>query len=720
MRGQEQGGHNELSGTVHGPALQAGTVYGGIHVQAAPQAPLPCTPWQLPPTGRITDRTAELGLLERRRLRSGRAGHRTLVAVSGLGGVGKTALALAWLHTLRTSCPDGQLYADLGAQAPDGPADPAEVIGRFVRALGVPAAQVPATLAEGAALYRSLTAGLRLTVLLDDAVSAAQVRPLLPGGQSVTAVTSRWRMPGLTVDGCHTVQLEPLGLDAGVELLAETLADGRVDAQPEQARALVELCAGLPLAVRVAGARLAARPRRGITTMVRALAEEHDRLEELAIEGDHNVRATLDLTYQELPPGAARLYRLLGLHPGTEFGDAVAVAVLARAGEDEAATRARALALLDLLHEANLLTDADEDRHRFHDLVRLHAARKAALDEPSRERTAGLRRIADHYLATATRAEEAVDPQHRTMARDHGPGPVVTEDFGEGPEAALDWQERELPNLMAVIRQGRTHFPTVSWQLADALWPLFLRRKFYEQWHTAHKEGLAAAEDLGDTAAQCRMLTSGGVGELGRGHHERALEMFERAARQFQADGNALGHARTLNYRGLAHQRIGRLDEATRYFTRAARELPECGDVRAGGLARLNLADVALARHQDREAADQAAAAHATLSASGDTYNAARAAILLGRAHLGLGETAPAERHLTTALSSLRAMAAAYETARALHALGELAEHRHDTALARERYGEALALYGTAGRADSADAYRARARLDRLSAPTDE
>ncbi|MVO86348.1 regulator [Streptomyces sp. p1417] len=716
-----------MSGTVYGPAVQAHTVYGGVHVRA--QEPAPRRPWQLPASAPITNRSAELDVLEERRLRAGQGGHHTLVSLSGLGGVGKTALALAWLHRLRADFPDGQLYADLGAQSPAGPTDPAEVVGRFLRALGVAAAQVPAAFAERGTLYRSLTAGLKLVVLLDDAASAAQVRPLLPGGAGVTAVTSRWRLPGLTVDGCHLVQLEPLGVEDGVELLAATLADGRVDAQPEQARALVTLCAGLPLAVRVAGARLAARPRRGITTMVRALAKEHERLEGLAIEGDHNVRAALDQTYQELPEGAARLYRLLGLHPGTEFGDAVAIAVLARPGPGDAASApapaaespaaADALASLDLLHDANLLTDTDEDRHRLHDLVRLHAAAKAAQDEPPRERAAALRRIADHYLATATAAEYAVDPQHRTMARDYGPGPVLTDELGTGPEAALDWQERELPTLMAVVRLARGAFPEVAWQLADALWPLFLRRKFYEEWRTAHQEGLAAAEELRDTAAQCRMLTSGGVGVLGLGEHTRALEMFERAARQFQADGDALGHARTLNYRGLALQRLGRLDEATRCFRLAARELPGVGDVRAGGLARLNLADVALALGRPDEAVVHATAAHTTLLGAGDTYNAARADILLGRAHLARGAADLAEGRLTAALTVLRAMSAAYETARALHALAELAEHRGLPGPARAAYLEALTSYDTAGRAASPDARSARARFEALSATPD-
>ncbi|MFD9070637.1 tetratricopeptide repeat protein, partial [Streptomyces lasiicapitis] len=325
--------------------------------------------------------------------------------------------------------------------------------------------------------------------------------------------------------------------------------------------------------------------------------------------------------------------------------------------------------------------------------------------------------IAHQFPAPAPGPWRFVAPPPPTWARDPGAGPVLTEDFGEGTEAALDWQERELPNLMAVIRRARTAFPTVGWQLADALWPLFLRRKFYEEWRAAHQEGLAAAEDLGDTAAQCRMLTSGGVGELGMGCHERALEMFERAARQFRADGNALGHARTLNYRGLAHQRLGRLDEAARYFTRAAEALPGVGDVRAGGLGRLNLADVALARSRPTEAARHAAAAHSTLRAANDTYNAARAAVLLGRAHLARGEPDLAEAELTPALIALRAMSAAYETARALHALAELAEHRGTPAPARALYGEALTLYAEAGRATSPDARAAETRLNALATP---
>ncbi|MEH0634317.1 NB-ARC domain-containing protein [Streptomyces bottropensis] len=729
-RGQGPDSHNELGGVVHGPSVQAAVVYGGVQVRTvAPAAPRPpaTVPWQLPPAVPLTARTAEIERLEHHRASSSRRGHPVLAAVSGLGGVGKTALALSWLHGLRADFPDGQLYADLGAQSPSGPADPAEVLSGFLRGLGVPPRQVPHGLEERAALYRSLTAERALVVLLDDADTAAQVRPLLPGGRTLTLVTGRRRMSGLALEGCYQLQLEPLAPQAAVELLAATLADDRVATQSDDARALVALCAGLPLAVRVAGARLAARPGRRIGAMVRALAAERGRLDGLAIEGDRGVRAALDLSYRGLPETAARLYRLLGVHPGREFEGTVAAAVLAGVptadrtesgdasgppGGGSAARHSGAEHALENLYDAHLLIDAGEDRYRFHDLVRLHAVEKAAQDESEAARAAAFRRVADHYLATATRAERAVEPYHPLRARSYGPGPVVEGDPGPGPRAALDWLERELPQLMAVLRRARAAgAPETCWQLADALGPLFIRRKHYDEWLAAYEEGLAAAREVGDTEAVCRMLTSGGQGELGCGRHGRALEMFEEASRLFASLGDPLGHARTLNYAGLAHQRLGQLDEAAALFARAAVELPRHGDERAGGLARLNAADVDLALGRPRQAAEGAAAARAVLLDADDPYNAARAATLLGRSALSRGEHEEAERLLSGALADLGAVGADSETARALHALGAVAEGRGQRALARDRYERALALAVAANQPGQADELRERLRL---------
>ncbi|WEH17403.1 tetratricopeptide repeat protein [Streptomyces sp. VNUA24] len=710
--------------------MQAAVVYGDVRIRTGDgTAPRPraAVPWQLPPVVALTARTAEVERLDLHRASASRRGHPTLVAVSGLGGVGKTALALSWLHGLRPHFPDGQLHADLAAQSSSGPADPAEVLGGFLRALGVPSRQVPHGREERAALYRSLTAERALVVLLDDAATAAQVRPLLPGGRNVTLVTSRRRMPGLTLEGCHRLHLEPLAPHAAVELLAATLADDRVATQADDARALVGLCAGLPLAVRVAGARLAARPGRRIETMVRALAAEQGRLDALAIEGDLGVRAALDLSYRGLPEAAARLYRLLAVHPGREFESTVAAALLARgpatggpehgdtAGPpgDGAAPRDRdAVHALEHLYDANLLVDVGEDRYRFHDLVRLHAVEKAAQDESETERAAAFRRVADHYLATATRAERAVEPYHPLRERSYGPGPVVEAALGPGPRAALDWLERELPQVMAVLRRARqAGAPDTCWQLADALGPLFVRRKHYDEWLAAYEEGLAAAREVGDTRAVCRMLTSGGQGELGRGGYGRALAMFEEASGLFASLGDPLGHARTLNYRGLAHQRLGQPGEAAALFARAALELPRCGDARAGGLARLNVADIDLALGRPQRAADGAAEARAVLLAADDPYNAARAATLLGRSVLLLGEPDEAERLLSGAVADLGAVGADSETARALHALGVVAEGRGQRALARDRYERALALAVAANQPAQADELHERLRL---------
>ncbi|MDX3640049.1 ATP-binding protein [Streptomyces sp. MB09-02B] len=701
--------------------MQAAVVYGGVQVHtgdAVAARPRTAVPWQLPPAVPLTARTAEVERLEHHRVSVSRRGHPVLAAVSGLGGVGKTALTLSWLHGLRPDFPDGQLYTDLGAQSPSGPADPAEVLSGFLRGLGVPPRQVPHEPDERAALYRSLTAERALVVLLDDAATAAQVRPLLPGGRNLTVVTSRRRMSGLALEGCHQLQLEPLAPEAALELLAATLADDRVATQTDDARALVRLCAGLPLAVRVAGARLAARPGRRIGTMVRALAAERGRLDGLAIEGDHGVRAALDLSYRGLPETSARLYRLLGVHPGREFQSAVATAVLARGpadggpGPGSAAGPPGAERALENLYDANLLIDAGEDRYRFHDLVRLHAAEKAAQDESEAERAAAFRRLADHYLATATRAEKAVEPYHPLRERSYGLGPVVEGDPGPGPRAALDWLERELPQLMAVIRRARAAGAAEAcWQLADAMGPLFVRRKHYDEWLAAYGEGLVAAREVGDTQAACRMLTSGGQGALGSGGHGRALEMFEEAAGLFASIGDMLGHARTLNYRGLALQRLGQLDEAAVLFARAAVELPRHGDERAGGLARLNAADVDLDLGRPERAAEAAAAARETLLAVDDPYNAARAATLLGRSALLRGGLDEAERLLSGALDDLGAVGADSETARVLGALGEVAERRGEHALARERYGRALALATAARQPGQADELRERLRL---------
>jgi hypothetical protein len=334
---------NDVSGVVIGPSLQARDVHGDVHFYQ-PRDRMP-RPSQLPPVSRLTGRTSELELLNAAR-------EDRVVVVSGPPGIGKTALALHWGHSVRAEFPDGILYADLHGHAPDGPAAPSEVLGRFLRALGIASQQIPSELAEQTALYRSATADRHMLVVLDDALSAAQVSPLLPSSPaSVTVITSRWRLASLRRYGARVIQLGRLTPEAGLELLTQTLGDDRVQLELEAGRELVNLCARLPLAVCVAGARLAARPRWPIREMVDALAHERLRLAALTMEGDTAVRAALDLSYQALPASEARMYRLMGLYPGTVFDSAIAAATAAVPGPE-------ARRLLGVLADANLLDDA--------------------------------------------------------------------------------------------------------------------------------------------------------------------------------------------------------------------------------------------------------------------------------------------------------------------------------------------------------------------------
>ncbi|MFI1377883.1 ATP-binding protein [Embleya sp. NPDC020886] len=691
---------NELGGTVHGPSVQARTVHGGIHFSVQrPEAAV--VPWQLPPGPPMIDRRRELdeldGLL--------RAGDSPIVLLSGMPGVGKTTLALTWLAKLGEEFPDGRLYADLRGHGGEEPARWAEIVGGFLRGLGVPAGEVPHDPAERLGLYRSLTARRRLGVLLDDAVTAAQVRPLLPAGANVTVVTSRSRLSGLLVNGGVPIQLEPLDRKAAVDLLAATMNDRRVDEEPAQAAELVDLCARLPLAVQLVAARLAARPNRPITTMVRALTDERGRLDALALDGDHTVRAALDVSYRDLPEAAALLYRGLGVHPGPDFGPVVAAAVLdTGAGCDPDAAQL----VLEALVDRNLLTEAADGRYRFHDLVRLHAVAKLC-DRPDVERTDALRATLDHYLATATGAERLLDPQHASLSRDYARAEVPRVEFAD-QGAALAWLEQHRATLLAAIRIAESaDLLAVAWQLTDALWPLFLRGKYFDEARTAHEIGLRAARACADPAAESRMSTSGGLCELSAGGHDAALRMFTEANRVCLAAGDTVGAARTRNYTGLALLRLGRLDEADEAFGEAEQRCLALGDTRPAALARFNRADVALRSGLPTRAVEYAEAARVELVGVGDEYNAARARALIGRALSAAGRYDEADAQSTAALEVLRRHRAAVEAAHVLSALAESAERREQFDHARELYAEALELYGTR-RTPAAEIVRARLR----------
>lgn len=372
---------------------------------------------QLPPAPpRFTGRATDLAALEDVREKAGAV----IVAIDGMPGVGKTALAVHAAHRWSTQYPDGQIFLDLqGYTRGAAPVEPGDALNRLLRSLGVPRAQIPDDLDDRAALYRSHLAERRLLVLLDNAASEAQVGPLLPGaGGCLIVITSRRPLVGL--DLTHTHSLDLLPSEDAVTLFART--SGALAEQPERLIEVVELCGRLPLAIRIAGARLRTRPTWTVAHLVDRLRTTQNRLAELEI-GDCSVAAALELSYVQLDPDLRSTYRMLGLHPGQDL-DLEAAAALT--GQSAVQVRRK----LDHLLDAHMLHEPIPGRYRLHYLTWAHAATIATKEVAEPERRAALRRLADHHRRAAHSAVESVYLYRRedwrgaasTTAEDPPPG----------------------------------------------------------------------------------------------------------------------------------------------------------------------------------------------------------------------------------------------------------------------------------------------------------
>ncbi|MFE3875388.1 tetratricopeptide repeat protein [Kitasatospora sp. NPDC059146] len=694
-------------GGVGGSVVQAGTINGGVHLVARPVLP---TPRQLPPGPRkLIGRNADLAALDRS-LGEDCGGADTTVVVTGPAGVGKTALAARWLRGLAGRFPDGQLYADLRGYAPGGPADPAEALGAFLRAFGISPA--PRSLEEGAALWRSVAAERRIAVLLDNASTAAQVRPLLPGSDgTVVVVTSRRRLTGLGIDGAVFRGLEPLAPEASTEILAERVGERRVADESDAAAEVVDACAGLPLAICLAAARIAARPAQSLAATAEKLGRGADRLAVLNVEGE-TVQELLDASYGVLEPESARLYGLLGLLPFAEFTleNAAVLADLDLTGADR---------LLDGLIDVHLLEERGPERFRFHDLVRLHARARGAADRASATTAAttatattgtAFDRLVDWYLASTTAAEAVVSPSHRTLARDYLTRPVHPAREFADTTRALEWLDEERDRLADLLRWseelGR---PAAAWQLADAMWPLFLRLRPARLWVEAHRIGLRGARAVGDRTGELRMLTSGGNGLRNAGDGEEAADWFAEALSL--ARDQPLAQANALYGLSQTHRMAGRLTEAADCLGRVVELREAQGQLRGSALARLAHGEVLLLADRAAEAVELLERAGRELSSIGDDYEVARARAFLGLAYGLLGAYDRAETCLASALTGFRAGLSVHWEARTLEFAGQVEERRGRPEAARTRFEQSRARYQDVGAAAEA------ARLtDRLAA----
>ncbi len=475
-------------------ALHQAILRGDVQ-QPEPAMPVPA---QLPAS--IPDFTGRAGLLASLDALVPETNAVVITTLAGGGGVGKTALAVHWGQQARHHFPDGQLYVNLNGYSAGSPSEPAAVLGRFLRALGVQPSQVPHDAEEAAALYRTLLAGKRVLVLLDNAQHAGQIRPLLPpGAGSLALITSRDKLAGLVArDGARRLAVGALPPAEAAALLSQIIGQVRAAAEPEAVTELAGLCGGLPLALRITAAQLAEQPGMTVAGHVRRL-RDGDRLAALDLDEDLSVRVTFEHSYAVLKPEAARLFRLLGLLPGPDFSARAAAALTGQAGARADAETSR---LLGLLVTAHLLERRDSGRYAFHDLIRLYAS---ALAETDPEREAAIGRYYEWYVRSADAAAWLLSPDRFALSVPDSfrrEGQVEHADHVE----ALAWCDAEADSfLAAAVSPPPGTDPQYIWLLVESVRFYFLYRRLLAAGLTLSEAGLAAAQHTDDPQVRAAM-----------------------------------------------------------------------------------------------------------------------------------------------------------------------------------------------------------------------
>ena len=496
----------------------------------------------------FTGRTAELDEV----LAAGRpAAGGALVCVAGMAGVGKTALAVHAAHRLAPRFPDGQLFVDLHGYS-EGylPVDPAAALGTLLTELGIAGERIPDGLEDRAALWRAELAARRALVVVDNAAGAEQLTQLLPvGAGCLLIVTSRRRLAG--IGAASTVELDVLPEQAALTLFAHAVGGARSAAEPAAAAEVVRLCGCLPVAIRIAAARLRQRPFWTVAQLAERLGDEHRRLTELT-STDRSVAASFVLSHRQLPEVPRRLFRLLGLVPGPDADEYAAAALAGAVSPPQLRS-----ALADLL-DAHLLMQRVPDRVTFHDLLRQHARRSARLADSAAERHAATTRLLDYYLHTAAAAADRIMPNRRAGAVDLCTRPAHAPAFA-GRNEAVDWLLAERVNLMAAVSHAAHHgWPRHAWQLAHALWWFFHLRGYTADLLATQSVALSAVHASGDTRGEATVLTDLGGAFAQSGQPAEAVPLLERALALHRAGGDRLSEAAALLNLSGAYFRLGR------------------------------------------------------------------------------------------------------------------------------------------------------------------
>jgi DNA-binding SARP family transcriptional activator/Flp pilus assembly protein TadD len=674
-----------------------------------------------------------------------------IMVLAGTAGVGKTALAVRWARRAAAAFPDGQLYVNLRGYDPGMPVAPADALAGFLRALGLAGADIPAGEDDRAAAYRSLLDGRRVLVVLDNAASVEQARPLLPGSPScLVVVTSRDSLAGLVArHGARRLALDMLPAADAIGLL-RTLIGDRVDAEPDAAAELAAQCARLPLALRVAAELAAASPDSRLAELAGELAGEQRRLDLFDAGGDERtaVRGVFSWSYRHLPTAAARAFRLIGLHPGPDL-DAYAVAALtsgATDGENATVTATQAKDALALLARAHLIHPVGAGRYGLHDLLRAYARELAAAEDGPGGQLAAMTSLFDYYLGAAASAMDVLVPAERQYRPRLEPISTPAPELAT-PARARDWLDAERAVLVAVALHAAAHgWPAHTTRLAAVLYRYLETGGHYADAVTVHGRANQAAVLLGDRAAEAMALTNLGIISWRQGRYQQAADYHQQSLAASVAIGDRRGEATALANLGTVHERRGRYQQAVHCHEQALAAYQSVGERTGEARVLGNLGSVAAREGQYGRAVDWYQQALTVFREIGDLTGEASALPDLGRAYqrqslfeeavgcyqralalfresgdrtgeaearngvaeilLATGRPDEAQVAYTAALALAGQLGEAYEQARAHHGLAAALHAVGDDGLARHHRSCALELYSALG-APEADAIRA-------------
>jgi tetratricopeptide (TPR) repeat protein len=612
-----------------------------------------------------------------------------IVVISGTAGTGKTALAVRFGHQVAKRFPGGQLYVNLrGLDPATPPLEPVEALRFFLDALGVPPHRIPADIECRSALFRSMLDDRHMLIVLDNARNVGQVRPLLPGAPgSLVVVTSRNELTGLVAaEGAVPLTLDVLGDREAHEMLARRLGPARVAAEPAAADEIIAACARLPLALGIAAGRAAGRPKRPLTELAAELHDARGRLDALeAGDAVTNVRAVLSWSYDQLSEPAARMFRLLGVHPGPDIS-------LSAAASLAGMPRAEAGAALRELARSHMVAEYLPARYTFHDLLRAYAVDQAERTDPELERRAAVHRVLDHYQHTAMAASNRFSP-HRSALPMAGPQPGVLPAEVADKDQAMAWFDAEVPVLLALIgHAGAYGFDTHAWQIPWTLGPFFNRRGRWQDYIASQQTALAAAERLGDTLALAHAHYMLGHAYAQVREYEAADPNIRRALDMFRELGDRGNEAMVLHGLGGMLEKQERYQEALAVALDALRMLKAVGhwwtqassENGVGWLyAQLGQYDRALIHCQ------RALSLHRDSGHRGGTADTLDS---IGYVYLHLGDTAQAKAHYTKAIEAYRDIGAPFGEGNSLTGLGDALLAEGDREAARTAWHEAVAI----------------------------